>query len=85
MIGTRYINKLSLRGQFYMNIYLHEVVCLADELHVSVLDPVVDHLDEVAAAVLPHPVAAGLRADLRADSLQYTSYYSYLLETILLT
>ena len=38
---------------------LHQVVRLADQLHVAVVDPVVDHLDEVAAAVLH--LAAGRR------------------------
>jgi hypothetical protein len=38
---------------------LQQVVSLADQLHVAVLDPVVDHLDEVAGPVLAHPVAAG--------------------------
>ena len=49
---------------------LHEVVGLADELHVSVLDAVVHHLDEVAAALLAHPVAARLVAALGADRLE---------------
>jgi hypothetical protein len=39
---------------------LHQLVGLADQLHVAVLDAVVDHLDEVAGAVLADPVAAGL-------------------------
>jgi hypothetical protein len=37
---------------------LHDLVRLADELHVAVLDAVVDHLDEVTGAVVAHPVAA---------------------------
>ena len=37
----------------------HQLVGLADELHVAVLDPVVDHLDEMAGPVRTHPVAAG--------------------------
>ncbi len=39
---------------------LHHLVGLADHLHVAVLDAVVDHLDEMARAVLADPVAAGL-------------------------
>ena len=37
----------------------HQLVGLADELHVAVLDAVVHHLDKVPGAVLPDPVAAG--------------------------
>ncbi|MPM20211.1 hypothetical protein SDC9_66640 [bioreactor metagenome] len=37
----------------------HEVVGFTDELHVAVLDAVVDHLDEVACPVGAHPFAAG--------------------------
>lgn len=49
----------------------HELVGLADELHVAVLDTVVDHLHKVARAVLPHPVAAGLAVlHLGADGLE---------------
>ena len=38
---------------------LHQVVGLADELHVAVFDAVVDHLDVMAGAVFAHPIAAG--------------------------
>ncbi len=38
---------------------LEELVGLADQLHVAVLDAVVDHLDVVACAVFADPVAAG--------------------------
>ena len=48
----------------------HQVVGLADELHVAVLDAVVDHLDEVAGAVLADPVAARVRAGLGRDRLR---------------
>ena len=37
----------------------HQVVGFGDELHVAVFDAIVDHFDEVAGAVLAHPVAAG--------------------------
>src|SRR5208337_1497169 len=37
----------------------HDLVDLADELHVPVLDAVVHHLHEMARAVLADPVAAG--------------------------
>jgi hypothetical protein len=39
---------------------LEQVVGFADELHVAVLDAVVDHLDVVACAVFADPVAAGV-------------------------
>ena len=49
----------------------HELVGLADELHVAILDAVVDHLDEVTGAVLANPVAAGrVVLDLGADGLE---------------
>src|SRR5665647_2383979 len=38
---------------------LEQLVGLADQLHVAILDAVVDHLHEVAGAALSHPVAAG--------------------------
>ena len=51
--------------------FLHELVGFADELHVAVLDAVVDHLHVVAGAVLAHPVAAGLAfGSLGADRLE---------------
>ena len=40
---------------------LHQVVGLADELHVAVFDAVVDHLHVMAGAVFAHPIAAGRR------------------------
>ena len=50
---------------------LHELVGLADELHVAVLDAVVDHLDVMAGAVGAHPLAAGLAVrSLGADRLE---------------
>ena len=45
-------------------------VGLTDELHVGVLDAVVDHLDEVSGAIGAHPCAAGLAVDLCRDLLQ---------------
>src|SRR5258708_5323983 len=39
--------------------FLHELVGLADQLHVAVLDAVVHHLDEVPGAIAAHPFAAG--------------------------
>ena len=38
---------------------LQQLIGLADQLHVAVLDAVVDHLDVVAGAVFADPVAAG--------------------------
>ena len=37
----------------------HHLVGLADHLHVAILDAVVDHLHEMAGAILANPVAAG--------------------------
>src|ERR1035437_9182253 len=37
---------------------LQQVVGLANQLHIAILDAVVNHLDVVAGAVLAHPVAA---------------------------
>ena len=48
-----------------------QLVGLADELHVAVLDAVVDHLHVVAGAVLADPVAAGRAVvDLGGDGLE---------------
>jgi hypothetical protein len=50
---------------------LQQVVGFADQLHVAVLDAVVDHLDVVACAVFAHPVAAGCSVfDLGGDGLE---------------
>ena len=50
---------------------LEQLVGLADELHVAVLDAVVDHLDVVARAVFADPVAAGRAVfDLGGDGLE---------------
>ncbi len=50
---------------------LEELVGLADELHVAVLDAVVHHLDVVACAAFADPVAAGgAVVDLGGDGLE---------------
>jgi hypothetical protein len=46
------------------------VVGLADHLHVTVLDSIVDHLDVVTSASLADPVAAGLTIDLGSNRLE---------------
>ena len=75
---------------------LQDRVGLADELHVAVLDAVVDHLDVVPGPVWTHMTAAGLtlhdRGDLaenRADSipglLRATRHDGWTVECTLLT
>ena len=52
---------------------LEERVGLADQLHVAIFDPVVDHLHVVAGTAGPDPIAAGdvaLGADLGGDRLE---------------
>ena len=50
---------------------LEEVVGLADELDVAVLDAVVDHLDVMAGSFVAHPVAArGTIVDFGGDRLE---------------
>ena len=49
---------------------LEDVVGLADELHVTVLDTVVDHLDIVAGTGLADPVTAGLTVGLGSSLLE---------------
>ena len=49
----------------------HDLVRLADQLHVAVLDPVVHHLHEVTGAVAADPVAARRAVlDLGGDRLE---------------
>jgi hypothetical protein len=43
---------------------------LADQLHVTVLDTVVDHLDVVAGTLVTDPLAAGLAVRLGRDGLE---------------
>jgi hypothetical protein len=49
---------------------LHDVVGLADQLHVTVLDTVVDHLDVVTSTLVTDPLAAGLAVRLGGDGLE---------------
>ncbi len=50
---------------------LQEVVGFADELHIAVLDPVVNHLNVMACAVFSHPIAAGRAVlDFCGDALE---------------
>ena len=48
-----------------------QVVGLGNELHVGILDAVVNHLDEVTGAVGPHMGAAGDAVDMGGDGLQH--------------
>lgn len=50
---------------------LEEVIGLTDQLHVTVLDTIVDHLDEVAGTLVTDPVTAGLAVvTLGGDALE---------------
>lgn len=49
---------------------LEDVVGLGDQLHVSVLDTVVDHLDVVSRTALTDPVATGLTERLGGSLLE---------------
>lgn len=50
---------------------LEEVIGLTNQLHVTVLDTVVDHLDEVAGTLVTDPVTAGLAVvTLGGDALE---------------
>ena len=62
------------RGHFvgaHAQAIAHQAVGLADQLHVTVLDAVVDHLDVVSGTAAADPVAAGGTAvDLGGDALE---------------
>ena len=49
---------------------LEDIVGLGDQLHVSVLDTVVDHLDVVSRTTLTDPVATGLTEGLSSGLLE---------------
>jgi hypothetical protein len=49
---------------------LHDIVGLADQLHVTVLNTVVDHLDVVSSTLVADPLAAGLAVRLCGDRLE---------------
>lgn len=49
---------------------LQDIVGLGDQLHISVLDTVVDHLDVVSRTVLTDPVATGLTEGLGSGLLE---------------
>ena len=56
----------------HVETFVHQLVGLADELHVAVLDAVVHHLHIVASTTLANPVAAGGAAlHLGRDRLEY--------------
>lgn len=46
------------------------VAYLADQLHVTILNTVVNHLDEMASALITNPVAAGLAIRLGSNTLE---------------
>lgn len=48
----------------------HDCVGLSNELHVSVFDPVVYHLDEMTTAGLADPFTAWLAVRLGSDTLE---------------
>lgn len=52
------------------NTTSEDIVGLANQLHVSVLDTVVNHLDEVASTLITDPVAASLTVALGRDILE---------------
>ena len=49
---------------------LHDVVGFADQLHVTVLDTVVNHLDVVTSTLITDPLAAGFAVGLGGDGLE---------------
>ena len=54
----------------HAEVIAHQLVGFADQLHIAVLDAVVNHLHEVTRAVFANPVAAGLAVHVRADGLE---------------
>ena len=57
---------------------LHDVVGLANQLHVTVLDTVVDHLDVVTSTLVTDPLATGLAVRLGGDGLEDVLLYCQL-------
>jgi hypothetical protein len=55
-------------------LFFHCYSYLADELHVTVLNTVVDHLDVVAGTFVTDPLTAGLTVGLGGDGLQNILY-----------
>jgi len=49
---------------------LHDVVGFADQLHVAILNTVVDHLDVVTSTLVTNPLAAGFAVRFRGDGLE---------------
>ncbi|KAI6759042.1 hypothetical protein HG531_014038 [Fusarium graminearum] len=49
---------------------LHDVVSLQDELHVTVLNTVVDHLDVVTSTLIANPLTASITIALSGDALE---------------
>ena len=43
---------------------------LTDQLHVTILDTIVDHLDVVASTLVTNPITAGLSVALSGDALE---------------
>ena len=64
--GKNFVHPLRLHAQTVP----HQLVRLADELHIAVLDAVVHHLDIVPRAVFADPVAARRAVHLGRDRLE---------------
>ena len=58
-------------GGVHAECLAHEVVGLGDDLHVGVLDAVVDHLHEMAGAVLTNVGAAGNAVHVCRDLFEH--------------
>ena len=52
------LSKLTVVG--HAQGVLHKVIGFTNELHVSIFNAVMDHLDKMAGTVLPDPVTAGI-------------------------
>ena len=61
---------MHFRGAHAQHI-AHQLIRLADELHIAIFNAIVHHLHKVARAVLAHPIAAGRTVfHLGADGLE---------------
>ena len=62
------LSKLTVVG--HAQGVLHKVIGFTNELHVSIFNAVMDHLDKMAGTVLSYPVTAGIALWFGANGLE---------------
>jgi hypothetical protein len=70
IIESKKSGYLSDLGLTHVKGVLHDIIGLADQLHVTVLDAIVHHLHKVTRTVFAHPITTRLAVRLCRDRLK---------------